>query len=63
MESTKAEFRVEMRHGKQRALLDTPEGKIQHLIETAKARIRSKVEQPIQVIKQQFGFQKPGCVT
>jgi IS5 family transposase len=52
------EFRVAMRPGKRRALPDTPEGRLQDLIETAKARIRSKVEHPFRVIKQQFGFQK-----
>ena len=30
----------------------------QNVIETAKAHIRSKVEHPFRVIKQQFGFQK-----
>ena len=58
MDGTKAEFRVAMRPGKRRALPDTPEGKLQDLIETAKAHIRSKVEHPFRVIKQQFGFQK-----
>ena len=53
-----AEFRVAMRPGKRRALLDTPEGRLQDLIETVKAHIRSKVEHPFRVIKQQFGFQK-----
>jgi len=52
------EFRVAMRPGKRRALPDTPDGKLQDLIETAKAHIRSKVEHPFRVIKQQFGFQK-----
>jgi IS5 family transposase len=37
---------------------ETPDGKLQDLIETAKAHIRSKVEHPFRVIKQQFGFQK-----
>jgi IS5 family transposase len=52
------EFRVAMRPGKRRALPDTAEGKLQDLVETAKAHIRSKVEHPFRVIKQQFGFQK-----
>jgi IS5 family transposase len=52
------EFRVAMRPGKRRALPDTPEGKLQDLVETAKAHIRAKGEHPIRVIKQQFGFQK-----
>ena len=58
MEGSKAEFRVAMRPGKRRALPHTPEGKLQDLIETAKAHIRAKVEHPFRVIKQQFGFQK-----
>ena len=52
------EFRVAMRPGKRRALPDTPEGRLQDLIKTAKAHIRSKGEHPFRVIKQQFGFQK-----
>ena len=52
------EFRVAMRPGKRRGLPDTPEGRMQDLIETAKSHIRSKVEHPFRVIKQQFGFQK-----
>lgn len=52
------EFRVAMRPGKRRALPDTAEGKLQDQVETAKAHIRSKVEHPFRVIKQQFGFQK-----
>ena len=47
-----------MRPGKRLALSDTPEGKLQDLIETAKAHVRSKVEHPFRMIKQQFGFQK-----
>jgi IS5 family transposase len=53
-----AEFRVAMRPGKRRTLPGTPEGRLQDLIETAKAHIRSKGEHPFRVIKQQFGFQK-----
>jgi IS5 family transposase len=52
------EFRVAMRPGKRRALADTPDGKLQDLIEAAKAHIRAKGEHPFRVIKQQFGFQK-----
>ena len=52
------EFRVAMRPGKRHALPDTPEGRLEDLIETAKAHIRSKGEHPFRVIKQQFGFQK-----
>jgi len=58
MAGTGTEFRVAMRPGKCRALPDTPERKLKDLIETAKAHIRSKVEHPFRVIKQQFGFQK-----
>ena len=53
-----AEFRVAMRPGKRRAIPDSAEGKLLDLVETAKAHIRSKVEHPFRVIKQQFGFQK-----
>jgi IS5 family transposase len=40
MEGAKAEFRVAMRPGRRRALPDTPEGKLQDMIETTKAHIR-----------------------
>ncbi len=46
------EFRVAMRPGKRKALPDTPEGRLQDLIERAKAHIRSKFERPIRAIKQ-----------
>jgi IS5 family transposase len=58
IEGTSAEFRVAMRPGKRRALPDTPEGKLQDLVEAAKAHVRAKVEHPFRVIKQQFGFHK-----
>jgi IS5 family transposase len=51
-------FRVAVCPGKRRALPDTPEGRVDDLIETAKAHIRAKVELPFRVIKRQFGFQK-----
>jgi IS5 family transposase len=51
-------FRVAMRPGKRRALPDSPEGRLDDLIETAKAHIRAKGEHPFRVIKKQFGFQK-----
>jgi transposase, IS5 family len=51
-------FRVAMRPGKRHALPDTPEGRLDDLIETAKAHIRVKVEHPFRVIKWQYGFQK-----
>jgi len=47
-----------MHPGKRRALPDTPDGKRQDLVETAKAHIRANGEHPFRVIKQQFGFQK-----
>ena len=53
-----AVFRVAMRPGKRRVLPVTPEGKLEDLIEAAKAHVRAKVEHPFRVIKQQFGFQK-----
>ena len=53
-----AVFRVAMRPGKRRVLPVTPEGKLEGLIEAAKAHVRAKVEHPFRVIKQQFGFQK-----
>lgn len=58
MAGKSTEFRVAMRPGKRRALPDTPGGKLQDLVETAKAHIRAKGEHPFRVIKQQFGFQK-----
>jgi transposase, IS5 family len=58
MAGKSTEFRVAMRPGKRRALPDTPDGKLQDLVETAKAHIRAKGEHPFRVIKQQFGFQK-----
>jgi IS5 family transposase len=47
-----------MRPGKRRALPDTPEGRVDDLIETAKAHIRAKVVHPFRVMKRQFGFEK-----
>ena len=47
-----------MRPGNHGALPETPEGRLQDLIETAKAHICSKVEYPFRVTKQQFSFQK-----
>jgi IS5 family transposase len=58
MEGKGIGFRVAMRPGKRRALPDTPEGRVDELIETAKAHIRAKVEHPFRVMKRQFGFQK-----
>ncbi len=58
MEGKATEFRVAMRPGKRRALPHTPEGRLEDLVETAKAHFRSKGEHQFRVIKQQFGFQK-----
>jgi len=58
MAGKRTEFRVAMRPGQRRALRETSEGKLQDLIKTAKAHLRSKGEHPFRVIKQQFGFQK-----
>ena len=52
------EFRVAMRPGKSKALRDTPDARLQDLIEKSRPYIRSKDEHPFRVIKQQFGFQK-----
>ena len=41
---------VAMRPGKRRVLPDTPEGRLDDLVETAKAHIRSKGEYPFDVI-------------
>jgi transposase, IS5 family len=43
-------FRVAMRPRKRRALPDTPEGRLDDLIETAKAHIRAKGEHPFRVM-------------
>ena len=51
-------FRVAMRPGKCRVLPDTPDGRLDDLVETAKAHIRAKGEHPFRVNKQQFGLQK-----
>jgi IS5 family transposase len=51
-------FRVAMRPGKRLALPDRPEGRLDDLIETAKAHIRAKGEHPFRMIKRQFSFQK-----
>ena len=58
MEGKSTTFRVAMRPGKRRTLPDTAEGRLDDLVETAKAHIRAKGEHPFRVIKQQFGFQK-----
>jgi IS5 family transposase len=59
MAGTATEFRVAMRPGKRQALPDTPDGRLQDLIEAAKAHVCAKVEHPFRVIKQQFGIEQP----
>jgi IS5 family transposase len=58
MAGTAAEFRLAVRPGKRRARPDTPDGRLQDLIEAAKAHVRAKVEHLFRVIVQQFGFQQ-----
>ncbi len=58
MEGKATEFRVAMRPGKRRALPDTPEGRLDDLVETATAHFGSEGEHPVRMIKQQFSFQK-----
>jgi IS5 family transposase len=53
-----ATLRVAMRLGKRRSLPNSADGKQQDLIEAAKAHVRAKVEHPLRLIKQQFGYQK-----
>jgi IS5 family transposase len=52
------QFRIGMRSGRRCALPNTPEGRPEDLMETAKAHLRAKVEHPVRVIKCQFGFQE-----
>ena len=58
MAGVSTELRVAMRPGKLTILPDTPEGRLADLVETAKGHIRSNVEHPFRVIKQQFGVHK-----
>ena len=37
---------------------DAPKVKLEDLIETTRAHLRSQVEHPFRVIKHQFGFEK-----
>jgi len=50
MEGIKAKFRIAMRPSKRRVLPETPDGRLQNLVEMAKAHIRAKVEHPFRVI-------------
>ena len=58
MEGHTIEFQVAMRPGRRCVLPDTPEGRLDELFKTPNAHIRSKVQHPFRVVKQQFGFQK-----
>ena len=51
-------FRVAKRPGRLRALPDTPDGRVDDLIETAKAHIRAKGMPSSRVNRRQFVFQK-----
>jgi transposase, IS5 family len=51
-------FRVAMRPGMRRALPDTPEGRLDDHIATAKAHIRAKGVHPFRMIKRLNEFQK-----
>ncbi|MFT5339366.1 MAG: IS5 family transposase [Cyanobium sp.] len=53
-----SECRIAMKPGQRRVLPETPEGRLLDLIETAKAHIHAKVENPFRIIKFQFGFRK-----
>ena len=65
------DFRVAMRPGKRRALPDTPEGRLQDLIETALAGTASACSRPTFALKESIPseassssrvFRRPGCV-
>lgn len=51
-------FRLTMKLGARRNFSDTPDGRMLHLAETAKAHVRAKIEHQFLVIKKQFRFQK-----
>ncbi len=58
MEGMATEFRVAMRPGKRSVLPDTPERRLDDLVETVQAHIRGKGKHPFRVIKPQLGLQK-----
>jgi IS5 family transposase len=70
MAGNAVEFRVATRRGKRRALPETPEGRMQDQVETAKANIRPKGEHPFRgiMVKLAVGrssssaFRRPDCV-
>ena len=49
-------FHLAVRLGKPRALPDTPERRVNGLIQTTKANLRVQGEHPFSMIKRQFGF-------
>ncbi len=51
-------WHVAMRHGKRRALPDTPWGELMEKIEQTKASIRAKAEHAFHVVKNLFGHKK-----
>lgn len=54
------DFRVAMRPGKHRAQPEMPEGRVDDLIEIAKAHIGAKVEHPYHLISVSSAFRRPG---
>ena len=58
VQNCEAEFRVAMKLGQRRVRIETPEGRLLNLIETAKAHFRAKVNHPFRIINDQFGFRK-----
>ncbi len=58
MARTGADVRMGLGRGKRRVKTNTPEGRLQDLIEAAKVHIIDKVEHIFRVFSQQFGFQK-----
>lgn len=47
-----------IRPGRRQALADIPDGRPQSLLDTAKARIRTKGRHPFRTMNQQLDFQK-----
>ena len=58
VQNCEAEFRVAMKLGQRRVRIETPEGRLLNLIETAKAHFHAKVSHPFRIINDQFGFRK-----
>ncbi len=55
---SKVHREVAMRHGKRKALPDTPLGEATEKLEKFKASVRAKVEHPFHIIKNTFGLKK-----